>query len=195
MSESTNYQPVMAGSGAKEGATATAASSGRPGLWTRITDRFPFLQHKRGVALVVIAILVIIGGGLAGLAALHNRSGSSSGSGGSGNGSGNNPNAIQSDTHFYGQSPAVEPSRKCLSSMNGCYRRPLRKMFVPLTCHLCLANITGLGSWGNSLSRAQAMVSNMTLDEKVGIVPHLTYSHTYSRLFLCADQLDSRHNE
>lgn len=122
MSESTNYQPVIAGSGAKEGATATAASSGRPGLWTRITDRFPFLQHKRGVALVVIAILVIIGGGLAGLAALHNRSVSSSGGGGSGNGSGNNPNAIQSDTHFYGQSPAVEPSRKCLSSINGCCR-------------------------------------------------------------------------
>lgn len=118
MSESTTYQPVMADSAAKEGATATVASSGRPGLWTRITNRFPFLQHKRGVAIVVIAILVIIGGGLAGLAALPNRSGSSSGGGGSGNGAGDNPNAIQSDTHFYGQSPAVEPSRKFLSSMN-----------------------------------------------------------------------------
>lgn len=69
---------------------------------------------------MVIAILVIIGGGLAGLAALRNRSGSSSGSSGSGNG-GNNPNAIQSDTHFYGQSPAVEPSRKCHLIQEGCY--------------------------------------------------------------------------
>lgn len=71
----------------------------------------------------------------------------------------------------------------------------LRKMFVLLTCHLCAANITGLGSWGNSLARAQAMVSNMTLDEKVGIVPRLTYLHTSSRLLLRADQLDSRINE
>lgn len=122
MSESTSYQPVVADSAAKEGATATAASSGRPGLWSRITNRFPFLQRKRGIAIVVIVILVIIGGGLAGLAALPNRSGSSSGSSGSGNGAGNNPNAIQSDTHFYGQSPPVEPSRKYIPFMRGCYR-------------------------------------------------------------------------
>lgn len=115
MSESASYQPVMADSAVKGSATAAEASPGRPGLWTRITNRFPFLQHKRGIAIVVIAILVVIGGGLAGLAALPNRSGSSSGSGGSGNGAEDKPNAIQSDTHFYGQSPAVEPSRKCLS--------------------------------------------------------------------------------
>ncbi|KAJ0119340.1 hypothetical protein J7T55_013578 [Diaporthe amygdali] len=131
----------MADTAGKQGATATAASSSRPGLWTRITNRFPFLQRKRGVAIVVIAILVIIGGGLAGLAALRNRSGSSSGNAGSGGGTGNNPNAVQSDTYFYGQSPAVEPS----------------------------PNISGIGTWANSLSRAQAMVSNMTLDEKISL--------------------------
>lgn len=195
MSESTTYQPVMADSAAKNGATATAASSGRPGLWTRITNRFPFLQHKRGVAIVVIAILVIIGGGLAGLAALPNRSGSSSGSGGSGNGAGDNPNAIQSDTHFYGQSPAVEPSRECLSSMNGCYRSAQQKRFVPLTFHLIIANITGLGSWASSLSRAQAMVSNMTLDEKASSTPQLAYLRTYLRPLPPTDQLDSGYNE
>lgn len=119
MAESTTYQPVMADSAAKDGATSTAASCSRPGLWTRITNRFPFLQHKRGIAIVVIAVLLIIGGGLAGLAALPNRSGSSAGGSGSGNGAGNNPNAIKTDTYFYGQSPAVEPSRKCSSTVTG----------------------------------------------------------------------------
>jgi hypothetical protein len=33
-----------------------------------------------------------------------------------------------------------------------------------------LANITGVGSWTESLQRAQAMVSNMTLDEKVRLL-------------------------
>lgn len=121
MSDSTTYHPVMADTAGKRGATATAASSSRPGLWTRITNRFPFLQRKRGVAIVVIAILVIIGGGLAGLAALRNRSGSSSGNAGSGGGTGNNPNAIQSDTYFYGQSPAVEPSRESPWTVKECY--------------------------------------------------------------------------
>lgn len=126
----------MADSAAKEGATATAASSSRPGLWTRVTDRFPFLQHKRGIAIVVMAALLIIGGGLAGLAALPNRSASSSGGAGSGNGAGDNPNAIKSDTYFYGQSPAVEPSRKYCSSVTGCYRCSCCEMSLPLTFHL-----------------------------------------------------------
>ncbi|POS71612.1 beta-glucosidase 2 [Diaporthe helianthi] len=141
MSESTTYEPVMADSAAKAAGTSTTASSSRPGLRTRITDRFPFLRRKRGIAIVALAVLLMIGGGLAGLAALPNRSGSSFGGSASGNGPANNPNAIKSDTYFYGQSPAVEPS----------------------------PNITGLGSWARSLSRAQAMVSNMTLDEKISL--------------------------
>lgn len=195
MSESTTYQPVMADSAVKGSATAAEASPGRTGLWSRITNRFPFLQRKRGIAIVVIAVLVIIGGGLAGLAALPNRSGSSSGSGGSGNGAGNNPNAIQSDMHFYGQSPAVEPSRRCLSSTNRRYLFLLCKRCVPLTFHSFIANITGVGSWASSLSRAQAMVSNMTLDEKVSIVPCLAYLCICLHLLLCTDQLDSRLDE
>jgi beta-glucosidase len=122
MSESTTYQPVMADAAAKEGATATAASHGSPGLWTRITGRFPFLQRKRGIAIAVIVVLVIIGGGLAGLAALPGRSASSSGGAGSANGAGDNPGAIKSDTYFYGQSPAVQPSRKYSLSVTLCGR-------------------------------------------------------------------------
>lgn len=67
-----------------------------------------------------------------------------------------------------------------------------RKRCVPLTFDGRLANITGLGSWANSLSRAQAMVSNMTLDEKVSNVSLLEHLHIYSRRFLCTDQSDSR---
>lgn len=61
---------------------------------------------------------------------------------------------------------------------------------MPLTFYVCPANITGLGSWASSLSRAQAMVSNMTLDEKVSSTPHLAYLRTYLRLLLYTDQLD-----
>lgn len=115
-------------------------TTSRPGLWTRITDRVPFLRRKRGIAIVVIGVLVIIGGGLSGLAALHSRSpGNGSSSDGSGGGAGSD--AIKSDAYFYGDSPAVYPS----------------------------PNITGVGSWTESLSRAQAMVSNMTLDEKISL--------------------------
>lgn len=68
---------------------------------------------------MVIAILVIIGGGLAGLAALRNRSpgnreSSSGGSGGDGSGGdrGSDPDAVKSDVYFYGDSPAIYPSRR-----------------------------------------------------------------------------------
>ncbi|KUI74295.1 putative beta-glucosidase M [Cytospora mali] len=136
----TSYQPVVVDSAAKT-TIADTKSAGRRGLWTRITDRLPFLRHKRGIAIVVIAILVIIGGGLAGLAALHNRSSRDGDSSDDGGGGGNNPDAITSDAHFYGDSPAVYPS----------------------------PNITGVGSWTESLTRAQAMVSNMSLDEKISL--------------------------
>lgn len=59
---------------------------------------------------MVIGILVIIGGGLSGLAALHNRSSGNGGSSSDGSGSGSD--AIKSDAYFYGDSPAVYPSRK-----------------------------------------------------------------------------------
>lgn len=113
MDQSTSYKPVEFDSDANptgmDGMNAKPA--GRPSLWTRITDRFPFLRRKRGIAIVAIATLVIIGGGLAGLAALHNRSGTSGGSSSTGSGGGGSSNAIKSDTYFYGDSPAVYPSR------------------------------------------------------------------------------------
>lgn len=65
--------------------------------------------------MVVIAFLVIIGGGLAGLAALNNRSSRSGGS--SSDDSGGGTDAIKSDAYFYGDSPAVYPSRKLSRAM------------------------------------------------------------------------------
>ncbi|KAI0913997.1 beta-glucosidase M [Ustulina deusta] len=68
--------------------------------------RFPFLQKKRGVALVVaLAILPLFG--LLGLLALRNRH-SSSPTGSNTPGSGNG--IITDDTFFYGQSEPVYPS-------------------------------------------------------------------------------------
>lgn len=102
----------------KEGATTTTASTSAaaagsaPGLWIRITNHLPFLKTKRGIAVAVAAILVIIGGGLAGLASLRNRDSEDDDSG-SGSGTGTNANAITDDSYFYGQSPPVYPSREC----------------------------------------------------------------------------------
>lgn len=125
MASATNYHPVSAidhNRNMKEGATATTAAAAqstaggsKPGLWARITHHLPFLRTKRGIAVAVIAILVIIGGGLAGLAALRNRSNEAGGLGGAAGG-GTNANAITDDVYFYGQSPPVYPSRGFLFS-------------------------------------------------------------------------------
>lgn len=114
------------------GATVTAQSAaqhqhqgGGSALWARITDHLPFLRTKRGIAVTVGAILVIVGGGLAGLAALRNRSGDRDGRGGGSatGGVGRNPNAITDDTYFYGLSPPVYPSREC--DLSGFLKHPL----------------------------------------------------------------------
>jgi hypothetical protein len=118
MSHSTSYKPVMASSAVKPTTTS------RPGLWTRITDRVPFLRRKRGIAIVVIGVLVIIGGGLSGLAALHNRSSGNGGSSSDGSGGGAGSDAIKSDAYFYGNSPAVYPSRKLTCSMFSLFGYP-----------------------------------------------------------------------
>ena len=61
-------------------------------------------------------VLIIIGGGLAGLAALpksrESSGNGSGGSGGGGGGGGSGGNVIQADSYFYGQSEAVYPSRE-----------------------------------------------------------------------------------
>ncbi|EAQ85871.1 hypothetical protein CHGG_07124 [Chaetomium globosum CBS 148.51] len=69
--------------------------------------RFAFLRTKRGIAILVVVGLVIIGGGLAGLAALRNRDG---GGGESAPWTGDDEGMVTDDAWFYGQSPAVYPS-------------------------------------------------------------------------------------
>lgn len=68
-------------------------------------QRFPILQRKRGVALV-IAIMVLPLFGLLGLLALRNRGGNGSDSAGGAGSSG----LVTDDTYFYGQSEPVYPS-------------------------------------------------------------------------------------
>jgi beta-glucosidase len=75
------------------------------------THRFPWLHTKKGIAGVVAIVLVIIGAGLAGLAALPKHREQQS-SGGSGGGAGGTNSQITDDEYFYGQSPAVYPSRE-----------------------------------------------------------------------------------
>jgi beta-glucosidase len=83
---------------------------------------------------LLVAIPLILLSGLAGLAALRNDDGLSSA-----DGNGANPDAIQDDSHFFGQSPPVYPS----------------------------PNITGRGSWATAFGKARRLVGNMTLEDKV----------------------------
>ncbi|KAI1091002.1 glycoside hydrolase family 3 protein [Rostrohypoxylon terebratum] len=73
--------------------------------WAKMQERFPILQRKRGVALV-IAIVVLPLFGLLGLLALRNRGGNGSSSAGGAGSTG----LVTDDTYFYGQSEPVYPS-------------------------------------------------------------------------------------
>ncbi|KAK4247230.1 hypothetical protein C7999DRAFT_32312 [Corynascus novoguineensis] len=97
----------------------------------------------RGVAILVAAVLIVVGGGLAGLAALRTRDGGGSGDDASaGNGGGEAEGVIRDDSWFYGQSPAVYPS----------------------------PNVTGdEGKWADATRKAKQMVVKMTLEEKVSL--------------------------
>ncbi|KAK3365825.1 beta-glucosidase [Lasiosphaeria ovina] len=102
-----------------------------------MAQRFQFLKRKRYA--LPIGLLLIIGAGLAGLAALRN---GGSGPGPAANsGDGGDAAAITSDVHFYGQSPPVYPS----------------------------PNMTGAGPWADAFSKARALVANMTLSEKISL--------------------------
>lgn len=103
--------------------------------------RFPFLHTKKGIIITVAVVLIIIGGGLAGLAALPKHHNGKQGGGGSGGGGGGGGGHITDDSYFYGQSEAVYPSPE----------------------------ITGLGAWADSYTRAKAFVGRMTLDEKISL--------------------------
>lgn len=113
MSTATAYEPVTTGASAEKTAAGTGSASPpqKAGLWSRITNKAPFLGTKTGLAVTIVAILVIIGGGLAGLAALRNRNGNDGSSGAGGSAGTTSSNVISSDAHFYGQSPPVYPSR------------------------------------------------------------------------------------
>ncbi|KAK3995018.1 hypothetical protein QBC44DRAFT_366896 [Cladorrhinum sp. PSN332] len=71
-----------------------------------ITRRFPFLGTKKGIAIAVLVILIIIGGGLAGLAALPKRNSKSAEPARDENGN----LIITDDVHFYGDSEPIYPS-------------------------------------------------------------------------------------
>lgn len=73
----------------------------KPSALGRLRSRFPFLYTKKGIALVIGVTLLVVGGGLAGLAALPR----------DGNG-GDDVRPIADDAFFYGLSPEVHPSRE-----------------------------------------------------------------------------------
>jgi len=70
---------------------------------------------------------------------------------------------ITSDSHFYGQSPPVYPSRMSLLISQ------LSRSLLSLISKT--ANITGTGDWAESYTKAKALVAQLTLEEKV----HLQY--------------------
>lgn len=74
--------------------------------FSRIVERFPFLTTKRFKALLVVLVLLP----LLGLLALRNRS-----DGGDIAAQGSSQGAITDDTHFYGDSEPVYPSREYIA--------------------------------------------------------------------------------
>jgi hypothetical protein len=78
----------------------TVVREHRPSALDKLRDRFPFLYLKKGIAIVVGVLLLIIGGGLAGLAALPRGESSDA------------ERAIVDDSFFYGLSPPTYPSRE-----------------------------------------------------------------------------------
>lgn len=80
----------------------TVVREHRPSALDKLRDRFPFLYSKKGIAVVVGVLLLVIGGGLAGLAALPRGESSDA------------ERAIADDSFFYGLSPPTYPSRAFL---------------------------------------------------------------------------------
>jgi beta-glucosidase len=71
-----------------------------------------------------------------------------------------NTQNITSDTFFYGQSPPVYPSRKPTLSP-AFIKRSQYSLSFPTAIG------TGTGNWSEAYKKAEAMVAQMTLDEKV----------------------------
>ncbi|CAK7209782.1 hypothetical protein SBRCBS47491_000557 [Sporothrix bragantina] len=105
-------------------------------------QRVPFLRTRRRIAITVVVVVLVLGGGLSGLAALPKHSTKNIGGTISPQGGTNSaPGLISNDTYFYGESPPVYPS----------------------------PNMTGVGVWAISYNRAVALVQNMTLEERVSL--------------------------
>jgi beta-glucosidase len=71
-----------------------------------------------------------------------------------------NTQNITSDTFFYGQSPPVYPSRKP-TLLPAFIKRSQYSLSFPTAIG------TGTGNWSEAYKKAEAMVAQMTLDEKV----------------------------
>ncbi|KEY66084.1 hypothetical protein S7711_09204 [Stachybotrys chartarum IBT 7711] len=99
-------------------------------------------RPRRGLALLIAVPLILLSG-LAGLAALDT---GSSGSGGDG-ANAERQEVIQDDTHFYGDSPPVYPSRKS------------RYEIETFSTKITPADMTGRGSWAIAFDKARHMIS------------------------------------
>ncbi|CAK7199668.1 hypothetical protein SEUCBS139899_002351 [Sporothrix eucalyptigena] len=98
----------------------------------------------------IIVVVLVLGGGLSGLAALRTRKHNNSD--GADNPSGSTsttPGIITNDTSFYGESPPVYPS----------------------------PNMTGVGVWADAYNKAVALVQNMTLEERVSLTAGVSASN------------------
>lgn len=71
---------------------------------------------------------------------------------------------ITSDTHFYGQSPPVYPSRECHTIRM--YYLGFRSQSVD-SYRTCIAEGNGLGDWKTAYTKAKHLVSELSIDEKV----------------------------
>ncbi|CAK7274258.1 hypothetical protein SEPCBS119000_006077 [Sporothrix epigloea] len=117
-----------------ESATTPAWTTG-----TRKSSKMPCPKTRRGIVASLVTVVLLVSGGLTGLAALQTTAvkkysalqarGDSV------------PGLITEDTHFYGQSPPVYPSPE----------------------------MAGTGSWAVAHRKAAALVAKMTLEEQVSL--------------------------
>lgn len=155
-------------------AAGMSPASGSAALPSSKASCGSFPRTKKGIGIVVIMLLVTLGTGLGvglgvGLAARHLGGPATVPAAQTGQSPPFDGQTITSDTFFYGQSPAVYPSRasgslpppkSSLSLCGGEIGSPEK--------HVAVA--TGEGPWADAFSKARAFVAQLTLDEKVGFV-------------------------
>lgn len=124
-----------------------------------LTRKLPFLTTRRGKIITIIVILLIIGGGLAGLAALPRNSDGGKNEGSTGAVAG----VFTSDTQFYGQSPPVYPAPNMPGAGSWADSLAKAKSFV--------ANMT----LGEKVSITAGSSSNTSCSGFVSGIPHLGF--------------------